>query len=164
MHLRLTYLTTVLGFLLSLSGQAVAQQPAPPGGEVGSCGPLSTGSRELRLQHYVDVFTGGNEDSEDLRASLGLERVAPGSVVEVVSDEGECSALLARAFHILNEEIVRDSRPATHATTEWVVLRIGPYLVVPMQPGAGEGVTVEGYAQVLVFTASRHEFLGWFLG
>lgn len=143
---------------------AAAQRSAGAPTGVGTCGPLDEAGRLSLLEHYAPLFTSTDEDQVDFRASMGLEQVFPSDPLSVVGRPGDCGRVVTEAFRILNDRVLSGHPPATRAHMEWAVLRIGPYLVVPMNPRPVEGVTVQGFGQVLVFTASDLKFVDWFLG
>lgn len=154
----------ILATLVVFCSEAHAQDTGAQLGQIDPCGPLNGYWRQSLLEHYVGVFTDLDAEAAQFRTEMRLEVVSQDERIAVVSEAGECVRVVEEAFRIENEEIVPGPAPVSASTMEWAVLRMGPYLVVPLSVRETEGITVHQWGHILIFKAADLSFVGWFLG
>lgn len=164
MH-RMTLAAAVAMLCLSsaLSGPIRAQKP----GELPEpCGGSDRALAEFHLDQYRPVFFAA--DRQELRAELGVERLASGRTVEVVDRPELCTRLIRRVLDVLNdqawEEPEQPSERIRRSGIRYTFFRYGPYLVALVTPPDDTDVSFTGHASVLVFRSGDLSFIGHFLG
>lgn len=102
---------------------------------------------------------------EWVRDANGFELLSDGVEALRVSEEDECSGVLAALKEHLRTTVGRtaEGRRALEDGFRYLIYRVGPYYVVPVQPTDVSGVLQEGHEIVNVFRAVTPEFVGDYL-
>lgn len=139
--------------------QEARDLPAP-------CGGSDRALAEFHLDQYRPVFFAA--DRQELRAELGVERLASGRTVEVVDRPELCTRLIRRVLDVLNDQVWEEpeqpSERIRRSGIRYTFFRYGPYLVALVTPPDDTDVSFTGHASVLVFRSGDLSFLGHFLG
>jgi len=145
--------TTLL--LLLVPAAVHAQRPS----KCGDLPELPDGAAE-----YVQVLT--EPGYQWVRDANGLETLPPGTAGVLLADDHECSPVW-RAVHTRVREVLpttTEGRQARRDGFRFLIYRVGPYYVVPVQPSDRDGNLSEGYVIVNVFRVEDASFAGDWLG
>lgn len=141
-------------FIAFFGGGLVGQEPA-------RCGDLP----ELPggVDDYVPAFV--DAEHQWLRDANGFETLSPGVEAFRVTDERACTPVWVNLRRRIREVLPKTpaGREARRNGFRFLVYRIGPYYVVPVNALDSEGGISEGYEIVNVFRADTHEFVGDYL-
>jgi hypothetical protein len=144
--------TALLLLAVTVCGRAHAQQAGP----CRSVAAIDSVDVELQRPLFVD-------DDEDgvysrIRTHLGIQKLAPGAVVDPIRDPAVCTAWLTAIDSALNTEYGPTSGTSGYL---FQMVQFGPYMVVSGNPDPAENPP-EGieFTPLFIFDASTKTYIG----